>query len=216
MIKPKTQDAIAKSLEKLKTEGNYRVFTDILRQKGDFPKAIWYGRYNIKQITNWCSNDYLGMGQHPVVIDAMHHAIDEIGAGSGFINRQLKDSAKEHGVDVVHIASDTMEEEFSNEIKYTEILQLSAIEAIAEYPECTVWIASRFRTFATDFVLKLIEAHPTGKLTIILISDDYELEEIIKVLDDNYFERLDDVPDDCIYCFPNCMHNDILVVYIRN
>jgi 5-aminolevulinate synthase len=83
MIRPKTQDAIAKSLEKLKTEGNYRVFTDILRQKGDFPNAIWYGKYNIKKITNWCSNDYLGMGQHKVVIDAMHTALDTAGAGSG-------------------------------------------------------------------------------------------------------------------------------------
>jgi 5-aminolevulinate synthase len=83
MIKPKTQDAIAASLEKLRTEGNYRVFTDILRQKGDFPRAIWYGRYNIKQITNWCSNDYLGMGQHKVVLDAMHTVLDTAGAGSG-------------------------------------------------------------------------------------------------------------------------------------
>jgi 5-aminolevulinate synthase len=83
MIKPKTQDAIASSLEKLRTEGNYRVFTDILRQKGDFPKAIWYGRYNIKQIVNWCSNDYLGMGQHKVVLDAMHTVLDTAGAGSG-------------------------------------------------------------------------------------------------------------------------------------
>ena len=83
MIRPKTQDAIAASLEKLRTEGNYRVFTDILRQKGDFPKAIWYGRYNIKQITNWCSNDYLGMGQHKVVLDAMHTVLDTAGAGSG-------------------------------------------------------------------------------------------------------------------------------------
>ena len=83
MIRPKTQDAIAKSLEKLKTEGNYRVFTDILRQKGDFPNAIWYGKYNIKKITNWCSNDYLGMGQHKVVIDAMHTVLDTAGAGSG-------------------------------------------------------------------------------------------------------------------------------------
>jgi 5-aminolevulinate synthase len=83
MIKPKTQDAIAASLEKLRSEGNYRVFTDILRQKGDFPRAIWYGRYNIKQITNWCSNDYLGMGQHKVVLDAMHTVLDTAGAGSG-------------------------------------------------------------------------------------------------------------------------------------
>jgi 5-aminolevulinate synthase len=83
MIKPKTQDTIAASLEKLRSEGNYRVFTDILRQRGDFPHAIWYGRYNIKKITNWCSNDYLGMGQHKVVLDAMHTVLDTAGAGSG-------------------------------------------------------------------------------------------------------------------------------------
>ena len=83
MIKAKTQDIIAQSLEKLKSEGNYRVFTDILRQRGDFPQAIWYGKYNIKQITNWCSNDYLGMGQHKVVLDAMRTALDTAGAGSG-------------------------------------------------------------------------------------------------------------------------------------
>lgn len=83
MIKSKTQDIVAQSLEKLKSEGNYRVFTDILRERGKFPKAIWYGKYNIKHITNWCSNDYLGMGQHKVVIDAMHTALDTTGAGAG-------------------------------------------------------------------------------------------------------------------------------------
>jgi 5-aminolevulinate synthase len=83
MIKPKSQDAISASLEKLKSEGNYRVFTDILRERGEFPKAIWYGKYNIKHITNWCSNDYLGMGQHKVVIDAMETALKTAGAGSG-------------------------------------------------------------------------------------------------------------------------------------
>jgi 5-aminolevulinate synthase len=83
MLKPKTQDAIAKSLQKLKSEGNYRVFTDILRQRGQFPQAMHYGKYNIKQIINWCSNDYLGMAQHKVVIDAMHTALDTTGAGSG-------------------------------------------------------------------------------------------------------------------------------------
>jgi len=83
MIKPKTQDTIAQSLETLKEGGNYRTFTDILRERGSFPKAMHYGRYNIKHITNWCSNDYLGMGQHKVVLDAMHTALDTTGAGSG-------------------------------------------------------------------------------------------------------------------------------------
>jgi 5-aminolevulinate synthase len=67
----------------LKDSGKYRVFNDIIREAGDFPKAMWYGPYNIKSIVNWCSNDYLGMGQHKVVLDAMHTALDHTGAGSG-------------------------------------------------------------------------------------------------------------------------------------
>jgi 5-aminolevulinate synthase len=70
-------------IDRLKAEGKYRVFNDILRERGDYPRAIWYGPYNIKNIVNWCSNDYLGMGQHKVVIDAMHTALDQTGAGSG-------------------------------------------------------------------------------------------------------------------------------------
>ena len=70
-------------IDDLKSSGNYRVFNDIVREKGDFPVAIWYGPYNIKNIVNWCSNDYLGMGQHKVVIDAMHTALDQTGSGSG-------------------------------------------------------------------------------------------------------------------------------------
>ena len=70
-------------LNQLKQEGKYRVFNDIVRERGKFPNAIWYGKYNIKEIVNWCSNDYLGMGQNPVVIDAMHTALNQTGAGSG-------------------------------------------------------------------------------------------------------------------------------------
>jgi 5-aminolevulinate synthase len=72
-----------KLITDLKDNGKYRVFNDILRENGKFPQAIWYGPYNIKNITNWCSNDYLGMGQHKVVLDAMHTALDMTGAGSG-------------------------------------------------------------------------------------------------------------------------------------
>ena len=72
-----------KTLDLLQDEGKYRVFNDIVRERGSFPEAIWYGPYNIKNIVNWCSNDYLGMGQHKVVIDAMHTALDQTGSGSG-------------------------------------------------------------------------------------------------------------------------------------
>src|SRR5210317_310632 len=70
-------------LNELKTDGRYRVFNDILRTAGDFPNAIWYSKYSIKKIVNWCANDYLGMGQHSYVIDAMKTALEMSGAGSG-------------------------------------------------------------------------------------------------------------------------------------
>lgn len=76
-------DPFEQVIDNLKRQGRYRVFNDIIRERGDFPKAIWYGPYNIKNIVNWCSNDYLGMGQHKVVIDAMHTALDQTGSGSG-------------------------------------------------------------------------------------------------------------------------------------
>jgi 5-aminolevulinate synthase len=75
--------AFTELLATLKDSGKYRVFNDIIRERGEFPKAIWYGPYSIKNIVNWCSNDYLGMGQHKVVIDAMHTALDQTGSGSG-------------------------------------------------------------------------------------------------------------------------------------
>ena len=70
-------------LKDMKDTGRYRVFNDIIREAGKFPNAMWYGPYNIKNIVNWCSNDYLGMGQHKVVLDAMHTALDHTGSGSG-------------------------------------------------------------------------------------------------------------------------------------
>ena len=70
-------------IDQLKSDGKYRVFNDILRDCGDFPNAIWYSKYAIKKIVNWCSNDYLGMGQHQFVLDAMRTALDTAGAGSG-------------------------------------------------------------------------------------------------------------------------------------
>ena len=72
-----------KLINQYKDEGLYRVFNDIVRERGEFPKAIWYSKYAIKNIVNWCSNDYLGMGQNKIVIDAMHTALDQTGAGSG-------------------------------------------------------------------------------------------------------------------------------------
>jgi len=78
-----SKEPFKKITDALKEAGNYRVFNDVLREAGNYPRTIWYSPYGIKNVINWCSNDYLGMGQHKVVIDAMKTAIDTTGAGSG-------------------------------------------------------------------------------------------------------------------------------------
>ncbi len=76
--------AIDQALQRLHDEGRYRVFIDVERRKGHFPQAIWTRPDGSEQeITIWCGNDYLGMGQHPAVLGAMHEALDATGAGSG-------------------------------------------------------------------------------------------------------------------------------------
>ena len=76
-------DYFTDALKSLKKEGRYRVFNDIKRNIGKFPKATHYSKDDTSEVAVWCSNDYLGMGQNSKVINAMHEAIDSSGAGSG-------------------------------------------------------------------------------------------------------------------------------------
>jgi len=71
------------ALASLHEEGRYRVFTDLARRAGQFPRAIDYSTTPHREITVWCSNDYLGIGQNPEVMTAMKTAIDEMGTGAG-------------------------------------------------------------------------------------------------------------------------------------
>jgi 5-aminolevulinate synthase len=78
------QAAIRNAVERVRDEGRYRVFADLKRHRGSFPFATWTPPVGEpRDVVVWCSNDYLGQGQNPVIIAAMHKAIDEAGAGSG-------------------------------------------------------------------------------------------------------------------------------------
>ncbi|MEQ1613037.1 MAG: 5-aminolevulinate synthase [Hyphomicrobiaceae bacterium] len=77
------QATMQQHLDRLHEEGRYRVFADLKRRCGEFPGADRHARGSVSDVTVWCSNDYLGMGQHPKVLGAMHAAIDSAGAGAG-------------------------------------------------------------------------------------------------------------------------------------
>ena len=77
------QTLFATDIERLKHDGRYRTFAVVERECGNFPHAMMHGRDGVKKVTVWCSNDYLGMGQHPAVTGAMKDALDKWGAGSG-------------------------------------------------------------------------------------------------------------------------------------
>lgn len=82
-------------LQTLKDEGNYRIFAELERQRGQFPRAISHDSDAPDEVTVWCSNDYLGMGQNPLVIEAMKSAIDNSGCGAGG-TRNISGTNHEH------------------------------------------------------------------------------------------------------------------------
>ncbi|ABQ70168.1 5-aminolevulinate synthase [Rhizorhabdus wittichii] len=104
------QRVFTQAIDRLHAEGRYRVFIDILRNKGMFPNARCFAGHNgPKPVTVWCSNDYLAMGQHPKVIAAMEEALHDVGAGSGG-TRNIGGNTHYH-VDLEHELADLHEKE---------------------------------------------------------------------------------------------------------
>jgi 5-aminolevulinate synthase len=83
MTTPDYDLAFETALQLLRDEGRYREFADLSRIRGRFPRALYHCATGTREITVWCSNDYLAMGQNPEVLKAMHEALDTVGAGSG-------------------------------------------------------------------------------------------------------------------------------------
>jgi len=126
-----------RSIDALKQERRYRVFADLERQVGRFPHAMLHGEDGVREVTVWCSNDYLGMGQHPDVIEAMSRAAHTMGAGAGG-TRNI--SGTHHAiVELEHELADLHDKEAALVFTSGYVSNLAGIATIARLlPDCVI------------------------------------------------------------------------------
>lgn len=91
-------------IAQLKKEGNYRIFNELSYEKNSFPRALWQGPRGNQEIINWCSNDYLGMGHHPSVLEAMRTTLNYFGAGAGG-TRNISGTSQYHRLLEIELAN---------------------------------------------------------------------------------------------------------------
>jgi 5-aminolevulinate synthase len=131
-------EALERHLNSLRDEGRYRTFADVKRRRGRFPKADVLKGEAPKPITVWCSNDYLGMGQHPAVLAAMHEAIDLVGAGSGG-TRNIAGTTHYH-VELEHELADLHGKEAALVFTSAFVANEAALSTLAQLlPGCIVF-----------------------------------------------------------------------------
>lgn len=164
------------SLTALKNQGNYRFFNDIERKAGDFPKALRHSGQVIEEVIVWCSNDYLGMGQHPKVVEAMRDAIGRVGCGAGG-TRNISGTSHYHVL---------LERELCNLHKKAAALLFSSgysaneatLSTLGRLPNC-LFFSDEKNHASIIYGIKAAEAHGASK-KVFRHGDLAHLEQLLK------------------------------------